>query len=146
LASEGAAVASDGSRAEAPATGNRPVSILIVEDEALIASYIEEVLASSGYSVSGIAASGAEALSLAAEHHPSLALVDIRLNGPIDGIDLACQLRGAFDVPTIFLSGQVDPRVVERARAARPLGFLTKPFLPSQVFNTIERAIDLLSR
>lgn len=130
----------------APADRSKPTSILIVEDEALVASYIEEVLGESGYRVAGIAASGAEALSLAAEHRPSLALVDIRLSGPIDGIELAGLLRQRFDLPTIFLSGLVDSQTTERAQAAQPLGFLKKPFLPSQVFNAIERALNLLGR
>jgi CheY-like chemotaxis protein len=118
------------------------VAILIVEDEALIASYIHEVLVESGFVVTGIAASGVEALSLAGEHKPRLALVDIRLAGPIDGIEAACRLRRRFAVPTIFLSGLLDSDTVERARAAEPLGFLHKPFLPSQMFNAIERALD----
>jgi hypothetical protein len=83
-------VASDEFQVVAPLEGSKPVSILIVEDEALIASYIEEVLGESGFRVAGIAASGPEALSLAAETRPSLALVDIRLTGPIDGIEIAC--------------------------------------------------------
>jgi len=127
----------------APEDRSKPISILIVEDEALIASYIEEVLGESGFRVAGIAASGAEALSLAAENTPALALVDIRLTGPIDGIELACQLREKFAVPAIFLSGLIDAHTTERARAAHPLGFLPKPFLPSQVFNAIQRALDL---
>jgi CheY-like chemotaxis protein len=139
-------VASDGFQVVVPADGSKPVSILIVEDEALVASYIEEVLGESGFRVAGIAASGTEALSLAAEHRPSLALVDIRLTGSIDGIELACQLRQKFDVPAIFLSGLVDDRTTERAQAAQPLGFLKKPFLPSQVFNAIERALGLPGR
>jgi two-component system, response regulator PdtaR len=136
-------VASDGFQVVAPPDRSKPISILIVEDEALIASYIEEVLGESGFRVAGIAASGAEALSLAAENRPALALVDIRLTGPIDGIELACQLREKFAVPAIFLSGLIDPQTTERARAAHPLGFLPKPFLPSQVFNAIQRALDL---
>jgi len=139
----GAPVASDGFQVVAPADRSKPVSILIVEDEALVASYIEEVLGESGFRVAGIAASGPEALSLAAENSPALALVDIRLTGPIDGIELACQLREKFAVPAIFLSGLVDDRTTERARAAQPLGFLKKPFLPSQVFNAIQHALDL---
>jgi CheY-like chemotaxis protein len=117
------------------------VSILIVEDEALIASYIEEVLAESGYHVAGIAASGPEAISLAAHTQPTLALVDIRLTGPIDGIELACLLRERFSLPAIFLSGLVDRDTAKRAEAAQPLGFLAKPFLPSQVFKAIENAL-----
>jgi CheY-like chemotaxis protein len=126
----------------APADLRKPVSILIVEDEALIASYIEEVLGESGFHVAGIAASGPEALSLAAETVPALALVDIRLTGPIDGIELACLLRQKFGVPAIFLSGLADQETTHRAQLAEPLGFLRKPFRPSQVFNAIERALS----
>ena len=121
------------------------MSILIVEDEALVASYIEEVLGESGYHVAGIAASGPEALSLAAETRPDLALVDIRLTGPIDGIELACRLRRSFSLPAIFLTGLVDGSTSERAQAAQPLGFLRKPFLPSQVFKAIEEASTRLA-
>ena len=130
----------------APPDGSKPISILIVEDEALIASYIEEVLGGSGFRVAGIAASGAEALSLAAENTPALALVDIRLTGPIDGIELACLLRQRFGLPAIFLSGLADADTTARAKSAQPLGFLPKPFLPSQVFNAIQRALDLMGR
>jgi len=135
-------VASDEFEVVAPLDRSKKISILIVEDEALIASYIKEVLGESGFGVAGIAASGREALSLVAENHPALALVDIRLTGPIDGIELACRLRQEFDVPSIFLSGLVDAATIERARAAKPLGFLAKPFRPSQVFNAIQRALD----
>ena len=135
-------MASDEFQVVAPTDGSKPVSILIVEDEALIASYIEEVLGESGFLVAGIAASGPEALSLAAENHPSLALVDIRLTGPLDGIELACLLRQRYDLPAIFLSGLADADTTARAQAAQPLGFLPKPFLPSQVFNAIQRALD----
>ena len=125
---------------------SKSISVLIVEDEALVASYIEEVLAESGFCVAAVAASGPEALSLAAESRPSVALVDIRLTGPIDGIELACQLRRRFAVPAIFLTGLIDADTTERARAAEPLGFLPKPFLPSQVFNVLQRALDLPER
>jgi CheY-like chemotaxis protein len=135
-------VPSDEFEVVAKAGANKPTSILIVEDEALVASYIEEVLAESGFRVAGIAASGPEALSLAEETRPRLALVDIRLTGPIDGIELACLLRQKFGVPAIFLSGLADQETTHRAQLAEPLGFLRKPFRPSQVFNAIERALS----
>jgi len=129
----------------APHPSGKRVSILVVEDEALVASLITEVLGESGFAVAGIAASGPEALSLAAETNPALALVDIRLTGPIDGIELACLLREKFGVPAIFLSGLADPDTTERAAAAQPLGFLAKPFVPSRVFAAIERALAAIS-
>src|SRR5258707_2969580 len=77
----------------AKAGASKPTSILIVEDEAVVASYIQEVLAESGFRIAGIAASGPEALSPAEETQPRLALVDIRLTGPIDRLEIACLLR-----------------------------------------------------
>ena len=130
---------------DAAETDHAP-AILIVEDEALIAANIEEVLAESGFRVAGVAASALEALSLADEHRPELALVDIRLTGSEDGIELACLLRERFGVPSIFLSGFIDAETAARAERARPLGFLHKPFRPSQVFNAIERALNETGR
>jgi CheY-like chemotaxis protein len=115
--------------------------ILIVEDEVLVASYIEDVLAESGFGIAGVASSGVEALTVASQARPDLALVDIKLAGPMDGIEVALLLRSRFGVPSIFLSGMSDPEVMQRARDAAPLGFLEKPFRPSQVFNALQRAL-----
>jgi CheY-like chemotaxis protein len=117
-------------------------SILIVEDEALIASYIQDVLEESGFIVAGIASSGIEALTVAGQNPPDLALVDIKLAGPMDGIEVALLMRARFGVPSIFLTGVGDPATMQRAREALPLGFLEKPFRPSQVFNALQRALS----
>jgi two-component system, response regulator PdtaR len=123
-----------------------PATILIVEDEALVASYIQEVLEESGFVIAGIASSGPEAMSLVSASPPDLALVDIKLAGPMDGIEVAQLMRSQFNVHSIFLSGVCDPETMERARSATPLGFLEKPFRPSQVFNALQRALnDLFS-
>lgn len=123
-------------------TERRRASILIVEDEALIASYIQEVLEESGFAVAGIASSGPEAISLASTAKPDLALVDIKLAGPMDGIEVAGLMQTRFNVPSIFLSGLCDPETTARAMAASPLGFLEKPFRPSQVFNALQQALE----
>lgn len=125
-------------------TGKR-ASLLIVEDEPLLAGLIGETVREIGFCVVGTAASGTEALALISVERPTLALVDIRLSGPIDGIELACRLREEFSIPTIFLSGAIDPETAVRARAAQPLALVEKPFRPSEVFNAIERALSLTS-
>jgi DNA-binding NarL/FixJ family response regulator len=127
-------------------TAERPVtaesaSILIVEDEALVASYIQEVLEESGFAVAGVASSGHEAISLASERAPDMALVDIKLAGPMDGIEVASLLGEQFRIGSIFLSAACDPATMERAQKVAPLGFLQKPFRPSQVFNTLQQAL-----
>src|SRR5437764_15452448 len=101
-----------------------PARLLIVEDDVLLASSLDELLSASGFEVIGIAGSAAAAASLVGERHPQLALIDIRLVGPIDGIELACHFRDQFRIPTVFLSGLADPETKERAFLAKPLGFL----------------------
>ena len=120
----------------------RSARLLIVDDDVLLVSSLEELLKDSGFEVVGTAGSAATALSLAEERRPELALIDIRLLGPIDGIELARQLRNRFQIPAIFLSGLADPETRERALLAQPFGFLRKPYRASQVFNTIQRALS----
>jgi CheY-like chemotaxis protein len=124
----------------------RRVNLLVVEDDALVASYIRDVLEESGFVVTGVASSGPEAMALADEDPVDLALVDIKLAGPMDGIEVACLLRDRHEVPSIFLSGLYDPETMARAEIAAPLGFLQKPFRPSQVFNALAKALDAQRR
>jgi DNA-binding NarL/FixJ family response regulator len=135
-------IAQDG-RSESAPRRREAVAILVVEDDALVASYIRDVLEESGFIVLGVASTGAEAFALIDEIKPRLALVDIRLAGPLDGIEVARQLLASYNVSSIFLSGIDDPEIIERAEQAHPLGFLRKPFRPSQVFNALERALNL---
>ncbi|HZS83049.1 MAG TPA: response regulator [Stellaceae bacterium] len=123
-----------------------PVRILVVEDDALVAAYIKDVLEETGFVVPGVASTAAEAFAFVGEILPRLALVDIRLSGSVDGIEVARELLQRFKVPSIFLSGIDDPETLERARIAQPLGFLHKPFRPSQVFNALEQALGLVAR
>ena len=119
-----------------------PARLLVVEDDVLLASALQELLGDSGFEVVGTAGSAAAALSLAKDRTPQLALIDICLARPIDGIDLACQLRDEYRIPTIFLTGLADPEARERALIARPLGFLRKPYRASQVYNAIVQALQ----
>lgn len=115
--------------------------VLIVEDEPLIGSYIEHVLREFSFSITGCSSSGAEALALAEQHKPRLAVVDIQISGNMDGIEVAKALRDRFGIPTIFLSGVKDSQTIERARALGSLEILRKPFLPSELLDAVERAL-----
>ncbi len=117
-------------------------AILIVEDEAVVAADLGEVLARSGYAVCGIAASGAEALALARQHRPALALMDIRIRGGMDGVRTAEILRNELDVPVIFLSAHSDEATLQRAKGSAPYGFLVKPFDERELQLNIEVALS----
>jgi DNA-binding NarL/FixJ family response regulator len=123
---------------------SKPPTILIVEDEALVAASVTDMIEEMGFEVTGVAGSGREALALVADNRPRLALIDIRLAGSVDGIELACQLRDQYGIPAIFLTGAFDPDTALRAQSAQPLGVMQKPFRPSEVFNAIERALAVI--
>lgn len=111
-------------------TDKSPVSIrvLIVEDEILVAIDTRSMLETNGFVVVGVAASAEHAISIAEKERPDLVLMDIRLDGPRDGVEAAAEIRQRFDIPTIFVTANADARIRERAKAARPIGFLVKPF------------------
>jgi len=107
----------------------------------MVATYVAEVLAEAGFEVAGVAATASEAFTLAEERPCVLALVDIRLPGPRDGIEIAGELRRRFGIGAIFLSGTSDPEHLARAKRVSPYGFLQKPFLPSQMFKVLDKAL-----
>ena len=95
-----------------------------------------------GYEVTGPAVTIAEALSLAQRLHPDLAIIDIRLPGPEDGITGANLLRQLLSLPIIFLTGEIDPLIRKRAAAIAPAAVLTKPVPVQMVIKAIESAIE----
>jgi PAS domain S-box-containing protein len=118
-----------------------PTRILLVEDEAIIALDLKQRLKGLGYEVTGIADSGAQALALAESTAPTLVFMDITIQGPIDGIETAKILASRMDVPVVFLTAHADGGTIERAKAARPYGYLVKPFDERELVTTIEMAV-----
>lgn len=108
---------------------------LIVEDEALVALTLEDILVEAGYDVCGIAHEPQEALRLARQHAPELAVVDVRLAGDGDGIALAELLLGIGQVLILFATGNPG-EVLERARAGH--GCLSKPFEADWLLKALE--------
>ena len=117
-----------------PISGRSP-RVLIVEDEALISDFVQAVLEDSGgCEVVGAAETGADALVLAETTRPDLALVDITLRGPMDGLELAARLRRLMPgLRIVFATGSHDPVTRAKADALAPYGFLKKPFLPDHL-------------
>jgi CheY-like chemotaxis protein len=114
------------------------VRILIAEDERLIAIDLQRRLARLGYSVVALAASGQEAIHDALELRPDLVMMDIRLQGAMDGIEAAQQIQKVVPIPVVFMSAYADAETEHRARAASPWGYLHKPFTTQQIQSTLE--------
>jgi len=102
--------------------------ILVVEDEAVVAADLSDMLLGLGHEVSGIAATGRDALELAARRPPDLVLMDVRLRDDMDGVETAHDLRRRMEVPIVFLTAHGDAETVERACEAEPAGYVVKPF------------------
>lgn len=120
----------------------KPPRLLVVEDEIVTARDLQGTLEELGYDVPEVASSGQEALNLAAELLPDIALMDIQLGASRrDGIATAHDLRRKLGVPVIYLSAYADPAMLRRAGATAPFGYLTKPFERRSLHATIEMAL-----
>lgn len=117
------------------------VKILIVEDEMLTATDIMEKLESFGYEITGIAQTAGEALLLAKTTNPDIILLDIILAGKKDGIDAAEMIRDVWNGPFIFLTGNSEKQMVEKAKKVLPSVYLFKPFNVNEFTINIDIAI-----
>ena len=103
-------------------------TIMIVEDEGIVALELEECLQQMGYTVPAVVASGAEAVAKAAEVKPDLVLMDIRLKGEMDGIQAAQKIMAEQGIPVVYLTAYSDDTTVRRATETSPFGFVLKPW------------------
>ena len=115
--------------------------ILIIEDELLVAWSLRDVLSLIGCEVTGIVATVSEALILAENTKPDLALVDVRLAGQQDGIEGAVLLRRQFGIPIIFLTDEVDGEAAWKAAEVGPVEYLVRPVHTPQLVEAIRTAV-----
>jgi PAS domain S-box-containing protein len=115
--------------------------ILIVEDERITAEDLRDILTGLDYSVVASVSNGADAIALAEETQPDLALMDIQIKGVMDGAETARVLRERFNIPVIYLTAHADSFTVSRAKFAEPLGYIIKPFQEGELRASIEVAL-----
>lgn len=118
---------------------DEPIQVLIVEDETLVANCISLQLSKAGYKVSAIISTGEDALKHVKENQPDIVLMDIQLEGEMDGIETARQMHDKFNIPIIYLTAFTDDVNFSRAKATKPCAFISKPFKSID----LQRAIDL---
>jgi signal transduction histidine kinase len=118
------------------------VKILIVEDEQLVADDLRETLESLGYTVPALVASGEEAILQAELLKPDLILMDIRLEGKMDGIAASMHIQSRFHIPVVYLTANADRATLERAKISQPFGYILKPFDEKILSTTIEIALS----
>jgi diguanylate cyclase (GGDEF)-like protein len=116
--------------------------IMVVEDERIIALHMKQQLARMGYDVVGTAASGMMALDKISHLHPDLVLMDIHIDGEVDGIETAARIPSTLHIPVIYLTAFAEESTLERARATHPYGYLLKPFSERELHASIMMALE----
>ncbi|MEG4204624.1 EAL domain-containing protein [Microcoleus sp. Pol7_A1] len=115
--------------------------ILIVEDESIIAEDISDCLISLGYRITGMVYSGEEAIESVAQFRPDLVLMDVNLQGEIDGITAAAEILSRFQIPVVYLTAYADENTLWRVNATKPFGYIVKPFEEKNLHTTIQLAL-----
>jgi DNA-binding LytR/AlgR family response regulator len=116
-------------------------SILIVEDESIVAKDIQMSLRKLGYNVVAICSNGEDAIRAAEEYMPELVLMDIMLKGNMSGIEAAEQIRSRFTIPIIYLTAYADESTLSKAKITEPYGYIIKPFKEIDLRTSIEMAL-----
>jgi CheY-like chemotaxis protein len=116
--------------------------IIVVEDETIVALDLKNRLTRLGYSVPAMAATGPEAIAVAEKYQPDLILMDIRLQGDMDGIEAAQIIRQRASVPVIYLTAISSPDTINRAKSTGPVGYLVKPFDERDLLALIKSALS----
>jgi signal transduction histidine kinase len=117
-------------------------NILVVEDESVIALDIKRTLSKAGYNVVGVAISAEDAIAQVVEFQPDLVLMDISIEGEIDGIDTAAYIHETYQIPIIYLTAHSDEATLRRAKATPTFGYLLKPFDRHDLTMMIEIALS----
>jgi PAS domain S-box-containing protein len=115
--------------------------ILIVEDERIVAKGLARTLENLGYRVAAIVSSGEAAVQTAEEVWPDLVLMDIMLEGPMNGIEAARRINSLFRIPVVYLSAHANKKLLEQAKVTQPYGYLSKPFSQQELSGTIVTAL-----
>jgi PAS domain S-box-containing protein len=118
-----------------------PARIMIVEDERITAEHLQDILTDLGYDVTARVSSGAAAIREAEQTSPDLVLMDIHIEGDMDGVETAGVLRDRFGIPAVYLTAHADQNTLRRAREAEPLGYIVKPFQEAELEASIEMAL-----
>lgn len=115
--------------------------ILIVEDEPFIAENLQEMLSIFGYEDTEIANSANQAIKAIKVSRPDLVLLDVKIKGDQDGIELGGIIKEQYQLPFVYITSYSDKETVNRAKHTQPLGFIVKPFTKDDVYAAIEVAL-----
>jgi len=115
--------------------------ILIVEDEQIFAQDLKMIMESEGYIVESIVDSGVEAIAKIEQNKPDIILMDIKIRGKIDGIELTKEIHKMYDIPIIYLTAYTKKSTVDRAMETHPVAYLVKPIFDNDLIDAVKKAL-----
>jgi len=124
---------------------NKP-KVLVVEDDPIVASDLKHKLRDFGYEICATAATGEQAIDAVGKHRPAVVLMDITLEGKMDGVEAAEAVRTKFGIPVVYLTAHSDQATVQRAKLTLPYGYVLKPIREIELKIALEMAIYTGSR
>jgi signal transduction histidine kinase len=116
--------------------------VMVVEDERIVALNLQRRLAKLGYEVSSVVTSGSEALRHIEQDRPDIVLMDVNIEGDIDGIETASRIPEEYNIPVIYLTAYSEEATLQRARTTQPYGFLLKPISERELHATIQMVLE----
>ena len=116
--------------------------IIVVEDERVVALHLKQQLTRLGYQVLAMATGGEQALRQIVTLRPDIVLMDIHVEGPIDGIETAARIPEELQIPVIYLTAYSEEPTLERARQTKPYGYLLKPFSEQELHASIQMILE----
>lgn len=120
---------------------NTSNTVLIVEDESVMAMYLELVLKKAGFTVSDSVTAGEDAVISYRKNNPDIVLMDIRLSGQMDGIDTAKKIRSEDNCKIIFMTGYSNEKIKARAYELNPVAYLIKPFDKKELVSLMKQIV-----
>lgn len=117
------------------------INVLIVEDESIVAMGLEQDLKKLGYQISDVVSNGLDAIEKAGKNNPDIVLMDIKLEGDMDGIQAAETIRKQFMIPVVYLTAYADEETIQRAKITEPYGYIVKPYQEREIHSAIEMGI-----
>jgi DNA-binding NarL/FixJ family response regulator len=124
-------------------SSDRTPTVLIVEDDYLVATQMEDALTGAGFTVTAIVASAADAIAAVAATRVDVAVMDVRLVGQRDGVDAAIELFESHGVRSVFATAHHDRETRQRAEKANPLGWVQKPYSMASLVVAVRDALGL---
>ena len=116
-------------------------TILVIEDDPIVSLAMENLLSEAGYLVLASVPRGEDAVAMSERHRPDLVLADVKLAGPIDGIEAVAAILAKRKVPIIFVTAHTDSRTTARMRLLEPAEMLSKPVPDALLLHAVARVL-----